>query len=157
MHFTANHYEVLGLDHNASSEQIRSRYRELARRLHPDRAVDKAHATRAFSRINAAYQTLIDPAKREYHDHVLFAPRVRTRVRKQAVRSGRKISAPVSKPKTSLRSLYIHALRRDPALAAELCLLGKVSKRDPETLHWAIGRFRRCRAARGVCGRSSVT
>lgn len=63
----ADHYEVLGLDRAASSEDIKRAYRRLARQYHPDANPDPAAAER-IKEINAAYEVLSDPAKRERYD-----------------------------------------------------------------------------------------
>jgi hypothetical protein len=61
-------YEVLGVKRGASSSEIKSAYRRLARRYHPDVSAspDAAHK---FVRINQAYQILSDSGRRWAYDH----------------------------------------------------------------------------------------
>ncbi len=64
---TLDYYEILGLRRNASDEEIRSAYRKLARRYHPD--VNKASdAAERFKRITEAYEILSDPERRQRYD-----------------------------------------------------------------------------------------
>jgi hypothetical protein len=68
-----DHYAVLGLPRSASADEIKRRYRALMRKAHPDAnagdaTADAAASTRAAARINAAYETLGDPAKRREYD-----------------------------------------------------------------------------------------
>src|SRR2546425_13255772 len=60
-------YQVLGVQHDASEEEIKRTYRRLARELHPDVNADP-EAERRFKQITAAYQTLSDPARRRQYD-----------------------------------------------------------------------------------------
>src|SRR5919109_3699706 len=60
-------YNVLGVQHDASDDEIRRAYRRLARELHPDVNNDP-QAERRFKEITAAYQTLSDPARRRQYD-----------------------------------------------------------------------------------------
>ncbi|HEX8173169.1 MAG TPA: DnaJ domain-containing protein [Thermoanaerobaculia bacterium] len=66
-----NYYEVLGVDRAASEEQIRKRFREVAREQHPDRyrGPDKADAERRFQTLTEAFNVLINPEKRRQHDN----------------------------------------------------------------------------------------
>ena len=67
-----NHYELLGVTPDAGFDSIRQAYRELARRHHPDRTNgDPAHRER-FETITAAYEVLIDPARRMEYDFAHF-------------------------------------------------------------------------------------
>jgi curved DNA-binding protein len=66
-----DYYTVLGVDKNASPEQIKSAYKKLAMQHHPDRGGD----TNKFSQINAAYDTLKDTNKRFKYDHQQNAPK----------------------------------------------------------------------------------
>ena len=55
------YYKVLGLDRNATLEQIKARYRELALKWHPDRnKTGKEQATKKFTKINDAYEKIIE-------------------------------------------------------------------------------------------------
>ncbi|HEY6400052.1 MAG TPA: J domain-containing protein [Blastocatellia bacterium] len=60
-------YAVLGVKRTATSNEIKSAYRRLARRYHPDVNADPA-AQLTFSRINEAYHTLIDSERRKAYD-----------------------------------------------------------------------------------------
>lgn len=63
-----DYYKILGVKKNASEDEIRSAFRKLARKHHPDvNAGDKAAASR-FKEINEAYEVLSDPEKREKYD-----------------------------------------------------------------------------------------
>ena len=62
-----DYYEILGVDRSASAEQIRSAYRKLARKFHPD--VNKeADASKRFSEVQEAYDILSDAEKRQMYD-----------------------------------------------------------------------------------------
>lgn len=65
-----NYYEVLGVDRSASEQQIRDRFRKLARENHPDRykGPDKANAERRFQTLTEAVNILTNPARRKQHD-----------------------------------------------------------------------------------------
>jgi len=61
---------VLGVPRTASADEIKSAYRRLARKMHPDLqpAPERARASEAFKEINEAYEVLKDPKKREKYD-----------------------------------------------------------------------------------------
>lgn len=65
-----NLYDVLGVVQNATTDQIRNRFRELARLRHPDRfqGVEKDRAERDFQEITSAFNVLSDPERRRGHD-----------------------------------------------------------------------------------------
>lgn len=65
-----NYYEVLGVDRSASDQEIRDRFRQLARENHPDRyrGPNKADAERKFQTLTEAVNVLTNPAKRKQHD-----------------------------------------------------------------------------------------
>jgi curved DNA-binding protein CbpA len=65
-----NYYEVLGVERSASEQEIRDRFRRLAREQHPDRYTgnDKAEAERRFQLLTEAVNILTNPAKRKQHD-----------------------------------------------------------------------------------------
>lgn len=60
-------YTVLGVARGATHDEIRTAYRNLARRLHPDVAKSAAASTE-MAAVNRAWATLSDPAKRRAHD-----------------------------------------------------------------------------------------
>ncbi|KAJ4753638.1 hypothetical protein LUZ62_088043 [Rhynchospora pubera] len=72
------YYSLLGLRKNASSSDIRTAYRKLALKWHPDRwAKDPSAAGEAkkrFQRIQEAYSVLSDKGKRAMYDAGLFDP-----------------------------------------------------------------------------------
>ncbi|HEX4954396.1 MAG TPA: DnaJ domain-containing protein [Thermoanaerobaculia bacterium] len=71
-----SYYDILGLPQNATEEQIRSRFRELARVRHPDRfqGAEKDRAEREFQELTEALNLLTNPDKRRIHDADLARP-----------------------------------------------------------------------------------
>lgn len=68
-----NYYEILGVSKDASDEEIKSAYRRLAKKYHPDLYSTKPEAERKeaeemFKKINHAYQVLSDPQKKAAYD-----------------------------------------------------------------------------------------
>lgn len=63
----ADHYGVLGVDRDASFDEIKKVYRKLAREFHPDVNPDPAAAEK-FKEITTAYEVLSDPEKRQRYD-----------------------------------------------------------------------------------------
>lgn len=62
------YYDVLQVERDASPERIRTAYRRLAQKYHPDKLPDNANAARAMAAINAAYAVLSDGHRRAEHD-----------------------------------------------------------------------------------------
>src|SRR5438477_5735850 len=60
-------YEILGIERDASDEDIRKAYRRLARELHPDVSSDPETEER-FKEVAGAYEILSDPEKRARYD-----------------------------------------------------------------------------------------
>jgi hypothetical protein len=61
-------YEVLGLQPNAASDEIRSAYRTLVKKLHPDLNPNDEEAQEAFKRVTTAYRILNDAEQRARYD-----------------------------------------------------------------------------------------
>jgi DnaJ-class molecular chaperone len=62
------HYDRLGVSHNATRIEIRTAYKRLAQRHHPDRHQGSAEAVRVMTTLNVAYGTLMDAQKRQSYD-----------------------------------------------------------------------------------------
>jgi len=74
--FQKDYYGVLGIETNATDEEIKKAYRRLAFQWHPDRNPGRADAAERFKEISEAYAVLIDPAKRRQYDQARQAGRV---------------------------------------------------------------------------------
>jgi curved DNA-binding protein CbpA len=72
-----DYYKILGVKTAASQAEIKSAYRKLARKSHPD--LNKtSEAARDFDQVSKAYHTLIDPQERAYYDQQLKAQKNRS-------------------------------------------------------------------------------
>src|SRR5437588_10151772 len=65
-----DYYETLGVPKTATEEEIRSAFRKLARKYHPDVAKDKKAAEEKFKEIQEAYEVLGDAEKRKKYDQL---------------------------------------------------------------------------------------
>ncbi|MEF2276769.1 molecular chaperone DnaJ [Deinococcus sp. YIM 134068] len=68
-----DYYELLGVARTASADEIKSAYRKLALKYHPDRNKEEG-AAEQFARINEAYAVLSDTEKRAHYDRFGSAP-----------------------------------------------------------------------------------
>lgn len=65
-----DYYKILGVDRKASADVIRSAYRKLAMKYHPDKNPGDKKAEEKFKEINEAYQVLSDDSKRAKYDQL---------------------------------------------------------------------------------------
>jgi molecular chaperone DnaJ len=64
---SSDYYQILGVSRDASPEQIKKAYRQLAMKLHPDVATEPDAGDR-FKKVAEAYEVLADPKKRDLYD-----------------------------------------------------------------------------------------
>ena len=69
-----NYYDILGVDKKATPEEIKSAYRKLAMKYHPDRNQGDEKAAEKFKEVNEANETLSDEQKRAAYDYELEHP-----------------------------------------------------------------------------------
>ena len=72
----SDYYEVLGLERNASEEDIKKAYRKMAMKYHPDKNPGDKSAEENFKNATEAYEVLKDPQRRSQYDqfgHAAFA------------------------------------------------------------------------------------
>ena len=75
-----DYYEVLGVERDATPEQMKKAYRKLAVQYHPDKNPGNKEAEEQFKELGEAYEALNDPQKRaayDQHGHAAFDPRMR--------------------------------------------------------------------------------
>lgn len=63
-----NYYEILGVSTEANENEIKSKYRKLAMKYHPDRNPDDKKAEEMFKKVSEAYEILGDKEKRKEYD-----------------------------------------------------------------------------------------
>lgn len=79
---TKNLYGFLEVPDDASEEEIKSAYRKLAKKYHPDvTGLDRGKAEEIFKNINVAYDVLSNPAKRSMYDQSLKYGEFRATIR----------------------------------------------------------------------------
>ena len=63
-----DYYKTLGVDRNASQDEIKKVFRKLARQYHPDMNKGDKRAEEKFKEVNEANEVLSDPEKRQKYD-----------------------------------------------------------------------------------------
>lgn len=66
---STDYYKILGLDKNASADDIKKSYRKLAVKYHPDKNPGNKEAEEKFKKMSEAYAVLSDPEKRKQYDN----------------------------------------------------------------------------------------
>ena len=64
-----DYYAILGVARDADTAEIKKKFRRLARECHPDIAGDDPQAASRFTELREAYETLIDPIRRDRYDN----------------------------------------------------------------------------------------
>lgn len=100
------HYDNLKVARNAPPEIIRAAYKTLSQKYHPDRNPGSAEATRIMAIINAAYDTLSDPYKRQEHDQWIAQQEM---MAKQAERRQAARAMPMAQPAQAVPPWYSSA------------------------------------------------
>ena len=67
-----DYYEVLGVSRSADESELKSAYRKIALKFHPDRNPDDPEAEERFKEASEAYAVLSDPEKRRAYDRFGF-------------------------------------------------------------------------------------
>ena len=63
-----DYYKILGIDKNATQDDVKKAYKQLARKYHPDLNPNDPDAVKKFQEINEANEVLSDPEKRTKYD-----------------------------------------------------------------------------------------
>jgi DnaJ-class molecular chaperone len=104
-----NYYIILGVSRTADRETIRSAFRALARRYHPDAGTGSC--ARKFRDVVEAYETLIDPVARNRYDRTLALREMQSNPWRVPVRFGA--------PEPPARHMRVpHAVRFTPEAAS---------------------------------------
>ena len=62
------YYDIIGVERNATDEEIRKSYKKLSLKLHPDKNQNSQESTKSFSELQAAFEVLIDKQERAWYD-----------------------------------------------------------------------------------------
>ena len=81
-----NYYRLLGIPPDADQQRIRTVYRSLAKRFHPDTNRGSEAAAELFRQVNTAYRILSDPASRASYDRKLEKQQSEERKREAATK-----------------------------------------------------------------------
>lgn len=100
MNWHNNPYHILGLQNDVGAEEIKSAYRRIARRLHPDVNPNNPAAAEQFQAVNSAYELLIDPVRRQTYDE-----RIKNEAKSQSDRDDYYYTLQVTPSKRSIMPL----------------------------------------------------
>ncbi len=112
-----DHYATLGLDRRCTTAQIRAAYRVLSKRHHPDVNPGSPEALAQMQALNAAHDTLCDPARRRAYDRDLDASTAPAKAReRESAKIERNISHDARlRPEDFVRGAMIEVRVTDPA------------------------------------------
>jgi DnaJ-class molecular chaperone len=102
----ADYYGILGVEADADQRAIRSAYRRLARRHHPDVATDD-HAGTSFLLIREAYEVLSQPERRRHYDRTVAEQALRRRSPESQAASAPSGTGPAVEPPLPRRGLRV--------------------------------------------------
>jgi molecular chaperone DnaJ len=102
-----NYYQVLGVEQFAEADAVRTAYRQLARKFHPDVNNGELQSEEKFKELNEAYEILSNPEKRAMHDTMLKAMQGLGGAKKQA-------GPPPPSPKAKPQAAPSHAAKNKP-------------------------------------------
>jgi curved DNA-binding protein CbpA len=157
-----NFYQVLGVKRSASADEIKSAFRELVKRYHPDlfaTAAEKAKATDKLRQINEAYSVLGNAESRQQYDQ-RFTQQPKARPRAPTARKGRGTLRP--RRHIDVRSRAAKILNRWPhfskkglgyALACAVVVLGFIyaSRSEPRlATAWTLMEKVEVSSAKGI-------
>lgn len=136
-------YEVLGVTAQASTEEIRTAFRRLARERHPDRfqGPARAAAERAFQEITEAYNVLSDPGQRSRYDKQLESSKKDTLTDPKEIAKallGRALSSMKAGQHGLADEAFIQAIAHDPQSAKAHHLYGMFLAQQPARLDEAL-------------------
>ena len=123
--YSYSYYDVLQVAEKATPEQLKSAYRTLAKRYHPD-TNHSPETDGSFRRVNEAYQVLGDPAKRLQYDHLLARVSILTARPTSSTPAKPYTTQPVPPPPRARPPVHncFHAYRVYCALLIFLFILG---------------------------------
>ena len=107
-----DYYRILGVDSQASEEEIRRAFRTKAMEYHPDRN-KAADAGDRFKEINAAYLLLTDPVRRSQYDRSRYASGDPSATRSGSSRSGPTASEEIRRERERRERIWREYLRRE--------------------------------------------
>src|SRR5690242_5020728 len=148
---TADYYALLGVDPGATTAQIKSAYRKLAKQYHPD-INDSSDAAEKFREITEAYDTLTDPDRRRRYDR-LYGTRTGTSdgTRSGNARSGNRTrtgNGSTNGPQAASRILkiledtWLEIRRWHPEIPAAVIIIASgTDGKHPRWGHHAPGRW----------------
>ena len=148
-----DHYRILGLDRHATPEEIKARYRQLVRELHPD-VSSSPETTARFLQVTESYKVLSDPVRRSNFDAILDMERTRTATKsdtpKGAADARRAARAPAPKARPSTVGVSEDAKERLEAAHAYFATGRlRLAEQEAKTL---IGRYPRLAPAYALLG-----